>query len=126
MHISVVEDNSTVLTLIEAALTLYGHTVETFNNPSSFLRAVQRPERTPPYDVLIVDLFLNGLSGIDLVEALQATRPQLIPAILISAAEERTLAPIRKCYPNMPILQKPFKMRVLLSLIDEVITAVKV
>jgi len=38
----------------------------------------------------------------------------------MSAAEESTLGPIRKRYPNLPILQKPFKMQALVPLVNEV------
>ncbi len=126
MHIGIVEDNPAVLTMIEAALTLYGHTVETFSNSWSFLWALQKAECMPPYDVVIVDLFLDRLSGIDVIEAVQVMFPQLIPMILISAAEERTLSPIRKRYPTVPVIQKPFSMRTLLFLIDKVTSVVKV
>jgi FixJ family two-component response regulator len=63
--------------------------------------------------------FLDQLSGTDIIDALRIAQPQSIPAILISAAEEITLDPIRKRYPDLPILQKPFKIQVLISLIKE-------
>lgn len=126
MHIGVVEDNPAVLGMIEAALALHQHMVETYSNLPSFLLALQKTERTPPYDLVIVDLFLGQQSGTDLVEALRTARPQLIPAILISAAEESALAPIRKRYPNLPILQKPFKMQALVALISEVTSSLEI
>jgi DNA-binding NtrC family response regulator len=126
MHISVIEDNPEVLAMVETALALHGHIVETYSNPPSFLSALQKAERTPPYDLVIVDLFLERQSGTAVVEALQVARPQVIPAILFSAAEESTLAPIRKRYPNLPILQKPFKMQALVSLISKVTSSVEV
>ena len=127
MLISVVEDNPAVLSLIETALALHGHSVETYSNLTSFLSALQKSKRIPPYDLVLVDLFLENQSGIDLIEALrvqsrQAPRPhpQMIPTILISAAEENVLGPIRQRYPHLPILRKPFKMQELISLIDKV------
>jgi DNA-binding response OmpR family regulator len=120
MHIGIVDDNPAVLTMIEAALVLHGHSIETFSNSSSFLHTLHNTRRQPPYDVVIVDLFLDHLSGINIIEALQAQRPQQVPTILISAAEETTLNPIRQCYPFVPVIQKPFSMRTLLFLIDKV------
>ena len=105
--------------MVKTALTLRGHIVDMYSNSPSFLSTLQKAERTPPYDLVIVDLFLGRQSGIDVVEALRVVQPQTIPAILISAAEESTLTPIRKRYPNLPILQKPFKIHTLASLIDE-------
>lgn len=125
MYISVVEDNQALLAMLKTALVLKGHIVDTYNNASSFLWVLRKAERIPPYDVVIVDLFIGQQSGTDIVEALQVVQPQLIPAILISASEESTLSPIRKRYPNVPILQKPFKMQALGSLIDEITPSVQ-
>lgn len=120
MHICVVEDNPPLRAMVETALMLNGHIVETFRNVPSFLSAFQSAERIPPYDLVIIDLFLDQQSGTDVVEALRVARPREIPSILISAAAESTLAPLRKRYPHVPILQKPFKMQELVSLINEI------
>jgi len=64
MHISVVEDTPEVLAMVETALALRGHIVETYSNSPSFLSALQKAERTPPYDLVIVDLFLERQSGL--------------------------------------------------------------
>ncbi|HTK11152.1 MAG TPA: response regulator [Ktedonobacteraceae bacterium] len=119
MHISVIEDNAGVRTMVETALKLHGHVVETYANSPSFFLALQAAERTPPYDLVIVDLFLEQQLGTDIVEALSTKQPQVIPTILISAAEENVVAPIRKCYPDLPILRKPFKIQALVSLINK-------
>ena len=127
MHIGVVEDNPAVLSMIETALTFHGYSVETYNNSSSFFSALEKSERIPPYDLVLVDLFLDERLGTDLIEALRGSitlspgqHTQVIPAILISAAEENTLTPIRKRYPNLPILRKPFRVQELISLISKV------
>jgi CheY-like chemotaxis protein len=119
MYISVVEDNPAVLAMIETALSLYGHIVETYSTSISFLSALQRAERSPAYDLVIVDLFLGRQLGTHIIEALWDTQSRVIPAILISAAEESAFEPIRKRYPDVPILQKPFKIQTLVSLIRE-------
>jgi len=119
MHIGVVDDNPAVLSMIETALALHGHSVETFSNRLSFLSALERAERIPSFDLVLIDLFLESGSGIELIEALRLVQPRAIPTILISAAEETVLAPIRKRYPDLSILQKPFKMQELVSLIDK-------
>ena len=124
MHIGVVEDNPPLRAMVEAALMLNGHIVESFRNAPSFLSAFQEVERTPPYDLVIVDLFLERQSGTDIVEALRVAHPREIPSILISAAAESTLAPLRKRYPHVPILQKPFKMQELVSLINEIASSI--
>jgi DNA-binding NtrC family response regulator len=118
MHIGVVEDNPSVLSMLETALALHGHNVEAYSERSAFLSALGRSGRIPAFDLVLVDLFLDSGSGIDVIEALRLVQPR-IPAILISAAEENVLAPIRKRYPDLPILRKPFKMQELISLVDK-------
>lgn len=118
MRISVVEDSPAILAMIETILALHGHIVETYNNALSFLSALQKAGHGRPYDLVIVDLCLGRQSGTVVIEALQAIQPHAIPTILISAAGEGVLAPVRKRYPYLPILQKPFKMQALVSLID--------
>ena len=124
MHIGVVEDNPPLRAMVETALKLHGHIVETYRDVPSFLSAFQRAECTPPYDLVIIDLFLDRQSGTDIVEALRGAPPRAVPVILISAAAESTLAPLRKRYPHVPILQKPFKMQELVSLINEITSSI--
>ncbi len=123
MRISVIEDNPALLTMVELALRMHGHIVETYTTISAFIAVLQRNERTSPCDLIIVDLFLDRQLGTEIVETLRARRAKMIPTILISAAEEGSFLPIRKQYPNLPILQKPFRIQTLISLINE--TAVK-
>jgi DNA-binding response OmpR family regulator len=118
MHISVVDDNPALLGMVAMALKLQGHIVETYANSPSFFSALQNTNRTPPYDLVIVDLYLEQQLGTDVVEELRTNQPQVIPTILMSAAEENVFAPIRKRYPNLEILRKPFKIQALVSSIN--------
>ncbi len=118
MHISIVEDNLSMRIMVETALKLHGHNVETYANSSSFFSALQDVQRIPPYDVVIVDLYLEHQLGTDVVEELRITQPQEILTILMSAAGESVFAPIRKRYPHLQIIQKPFKIKALVSLIN--------
>jgi len=119
MYISVVEDNPKVLEMVEMALMLQGHTVEAHGDSPSFFSALQKTERSPAYDLVIVDLYLGEESGTDVVDALSGTKVRAIPTILMSAATESTFIPIKKRYPNLPILHKPFNVRSLVSLVDQ-------
>lgn len=118
MHISVIDDNPGVRVMVATALKLQGHIVETYANSSSFFSALQSNGRIPPYDLVIVDLFLENRLGTEIIDAMSMTKSQVIPTILISAAEENTFAPIRKSYPDLQILQKPFKLQALVSLVN--------
>jgi DNA-binding response OmpR family regulator len=117
MRISVIDDNSSVRVMVAIALQLHGHIVDAYANSSSFFAAMQSSGRVPAYDLVIVDLFLGNRLGTEIVDAMNAT--QIVPTILISAAEENIFAPIRRSYPELQILQKPFKIQALVSLVDQ-------
>ena len=119
MRISVVEDNPAILSMVGAALEMYGHDVETYTNIATFMTALETTQQSPAYDLVIVDLFLEQRLGTEILEALQSAHPRTIPAILISAATENTFIPIKKRFPSLPILRKPFKIKALVSLINQ-------
>ena len=124
MYISVVEDNQGLLAMVEMALTLYGHHVETYSSALSFLSMLQQARHMRPFDLVIVDLFLNQHSGIDVIDAIRV-HPQNIAVIMMSAADESAFAPIRSRYPDIPILRKPFTINALLSLINAVTSPIE-
>jgi CheY-like chemotaxis protein len=59
------------------------------------------------------------MSGQEVIEALQQdVSTQQIPIIVISAMSWSTLQDIQARYPQVRVLQKPFRLQALLHLID--------
>jgi CheY-like chemotaxis protein len=79
----VVDDDQVLLDAMGEILAAYGHRVCTAISAMEALRAI---EESPP-DLIVADVIMPGMSGIDLMEAVRA-RPDWshIPFLFISAA----------------------------------------
>ena len=58
---------------------------------------------TGPIDLLLADCTMPGISGLDLVDRLRRTRPDLAVVLLSDSTEETALSHIR----GLPFIQKP-------------------
>jgi len=65
-------------------------------------------------DVLLTDLMLPGINGVELIERARAQRPDL-PAILMTGAATSEIPPLP---PGVVLLRKPFPMEALIQEID--------
>ena len=85
--ILLVEDSPTQAMEIRLMLEERGHQVSLVTDGTAALQALQ--ESLP--DVVVTDLEMPGMTGLELVEAMQAQFPQ-VPAILITAQGSESLA----------------------------------
>ncbi len=123
LRIGVLDDNPTILGLIETMLTMDSHIVSRHTSGSSLLGVLfsQEAEELPPYDLVILDLLLPGTqSGADVFFAIRQRFPaEELPIIVITAVDEPTLKQFRHILPDdVPLLRKPFpphKLRRLLT-----------
>ncbi len=79
-RILLIDDDESIRFLVREELVLDGHHVETAADGSSGLEAV----RHRPPDLVILDLKMPGLGGLDVLARLKAARPRL-PVILFTA-----------------------------------------
>jgi CheY-like chemotaxis protein/Tfp pilus assembly protein PilZ len=112
-RILLVEDNTLVAQMYAAALRklaetdkLTGLGVEVCNDGAA---AWDRLCRTPPIDLLITDVFMPVLSGVDLLERLRA-EPQLehLPVVVITSGGEKERAELTELGVTL-FLHKPVK-----------------
>jgi len=112
-RILLVEDNSLVAQMYAAALRRLSDTdkiaglgVEVCNDGAA---AWDRLVRTPPVDLLITDVFMPVLSGIDLIERLRA-EPRLVhlPVVVITSGGEKERAELQDLGVTL-FLHKPVK-----------------
>jgi len=123
MKIGILEDDADIADYLKIALDMAGHTVHTYADGSTFLQTFFAAQNAPPplpYDLLIIDLTLAGtMTGQQVIEALQQNAStQQLPLIVISATSWNTLQDIQTRYPQVQVLQKPFRLHTLLHLID--------
>jgi DNA-binding NtrC family response regulator len=76
----VVDDDPTVVTLLERLLDRAGYTVETFSDAESCLRGLGR--LLP--DAVCLDLNLPGLSGVETLQRIKALEP-FLPVVILTA-----------------------------------------
>src|SRR4051812_44057486 len=79
----IVEDEHVSRNALASLLRTCGYRTEVFESAEA---ALGRLEATPLPKVVLVDVDLPGMSGLDLVSMLEKRRPDLFP-ILITAAE---------------------------------------
>ena len=96
-----VEDNPAVAEAIEAMLNALGFTVVRASDAAS---ALSRLEHGETADVVLSDIVMDGMSGLDLARRLAEARPDL-PVVLMTGYSE-ALAGRRT--EDFPILAKPF------------------
>lgn len=83
MRILIIEDEARILTFVARALRAEGWTVSVAEDGRSGLtRAVANH-----YDLLVLDLLLPGMDGLDLLRELRERKPQL-PVLILSARSD--------------------------------------
>jgi DNA-binding response OmpR family regulator len=124
MNIGLLEDNPAILDYMTVALEMAGHKVRAFTSGASLLEDLltgSDPRYPRPYDLIIVDLLLPGtISGFETIKQIQEIIPlKKLPVVIISAGGRDEVEFVKMSLPDVPLLRKPFKMSVLLQMIDE-------
>lgn len=103
--ILVVDDETAVRNLVRSIMTSRGYTILEAETGDRALDIVK--QRRGQVDVLLTDLLMPGMSGLDLVASLRAVAP-LVKVILMSGYSEEAIAD-RGIFPDgQLILRKPF------------------
>jgi len=90
--------------------------IDTANNGADALEKIG----VEPVDLLIADVRMPGMSGIDLILTARADRPQL-PVIVMTAFQTSEIQRIAGA-PYTGFLEKPFEFERLLELVDEALS----
>jgi two-component system cell cycle sensor histidine kinase/response regulator CckA len=114
MTILVVEDEPSVLTLIDRLLTAKGHAVLTANDPDD--AAFVLAEHGRPPDLLLTDIILPGRTGLEYAQTMKAAYPSL-KVVFMTGWAHREPAALRTGIG--PVLRKPFTAKELYEAIEE-------
>ncbi|MGI5844604.1 MAG: response regulator [Candidatus Xenobium sp.] len=108
--ILLVEDDQSLLELFALALEQVGEV-------QAFSRAVHALPHIDEADILVTDLALPGMSGLELLDYI-SSRGSSLPTLVITAHEG---CPMMKevLRRGIPILKKPFRMHTLLEMVQE-------
>ncbi len=117
--ILVIDDEEMIRSLAERILTRDSHTVLTAEDGTSAIKLFNENHKS--IDIVLVDMLLDDMNGIEILTELRKTAPQ-IPGIISSG----------NCYndDDLPaelnhrlyFLQKPYKANGLTELIDSILT----
>ena len=115
-HILLIEDDSSIASSLDRVLTAENYTVALAAHGGEGLeRAVREP-----YDVVITDIRLPGLNGLELVRQLHQTRPRL-PIIVMTAHGTTETAIEATKFGAFEYLLKPFEMSELIDVVSEAV-----
>jgi len=75
-----------------------------------------------PFDVLLVDLLLQGeISGVQVMAQMHQYFPDL-PMVIISAVSAEDLVNVKRIYPQVQIIHKPFTTPDLLAALERAVS----
>lgn len=120
MKIGVIEDDPGISGLLKELLELHNHTVSLYKYGWDMLEVMARDEQKQqaPFDILLVDLLLPGsISGIQVISHAVQFFPSL-PIVVISAVAAPDLENVKRMYPQVHVLQKPFKLAHLIEVME--------
>ena len=118
----VADDEEAVLDMVRRMLAGAGYRVDAFSDPRQALAACERdPDR---YDLLLTDLTMPGLTGLELADAVRRRRADL-PVVLITGFAGAVTAEQARERGVARILAKPLTARQLSSAVREVLDAAR-
>jgi two-component system cell cycle sensor histidine kinase/response regulator CckA len=115
----IVEDEPLVRRLTRRGLEKHGYVLVEAENPSQAIELAARFEGR--IDLLVSDVLMPGMSGVELAEALVATRPEM-RVLLVSGYSDQHLQPVVGGR-ELHFLQKPYTVSELGQRVREVLDA---
>jgi PAS domain S-box-containing protein len=111
-RILVVEDEDSVRALAKRILSEGGYQVSAASRGAEAVELLRDPSRE--FDLLISDVVMPEMRGVELVERAQELRPQL-PVMMMSGYTTPLADEDRRAMADAPLLEKPFSRRDLLG-----------
>jgi CheY-like chemotaxis protein len=113
----VVDDEARIRTLVNSVLTASGYRVMEAVDGASALSVLSG---VSPVDVVVTDMMMPGIDGLDTVRALRRTHPDL-PVVLVSGLHPQTMIDEAAELGVRHVLSKPFTATTLLQTLREVL-----
>ena len=109
-----VEDDETIRETIREALQIEGFLVTAVGNGRDALNLLQKAGHEPVFALMVLDLMLPGLGGLEVCRALRAAR-NAVPILVVSARDSETDRVLGLEVGADDYLVKPFGMRELVA-----------
>ena len=121
-RILIVDDEGTIRHALRRFFQRQGWHVDEAQDGAAALKLLLADEPAPTYDVIISDLRMPGVSGIELHERLRGARPELLRRIIFSTGDAVSLDAaefVRRA--DCPVLQKPFELSTLRAMVERLL-----
>jgi two-component system, cell cycle sensor histidine kinase and response regulator CckA len=118
--ILVVDDDASVLKLVESVLADAGYQIVGANGADAAIKAFEKMPKCP--DLLLTDVVMPGMSGPMLVDHLLARQPDL-KVLFMSGYDDRQVVQRYVVEKGFRLLAKPFSIKGLRSTIEEELDA---
>jgi len=112
------DDDKAICTVLEQAIRRHGYEIIVSDNGKSLLELVEQGRG----DVVITDIMMPGIGGLELIPKIKAKRPDL-PIIVISAVNTLLTAVKVNQLGAYEYLPKPFDLDILLQYVDKALNA---
>src|SRR5262247_520925 len=120
-QILVVEDHPESVELLRMILEDEGYSVQSVETGRRAIQAVSAPSSDetpdPPPDLILLDLRLPDMTGVDVVRELQENLPEVPPVVFISADSPQSLKEAA-CSVGASAVRKPFNSDELFEVIN--------
>jgi two-component system cell cycle sensor histidine kinase/response regulator CckA len=116
--ILIVDDEAKMRTILSLWLTRYGFAVLEAECGEEALRICKESEG--PIHLLLVDVVMPGMSGVELAPQIMAMRPD-IKVILMSGYRDDQIFLNAALNPNTPFFHKPFTFEALIEKVQELL-----
>ena len=113
-NILLAEDDAAVREFVQRALTHSGHRVTAVADGYGAAKALAKAE----YDLLLTDIVMPGMDGIDLAAAAAEARPGMAVLLMTGYAAERQRAHTMDDLP-FRVIAKPFSLREICAAVNE-------
>jgi len=123
-RVLLVDDEGTIRHALRRFFQRQGWQVDEAADGGDALTLLLDPTPGHAYDVIISDLRMPGISGIEMHERLRSTRPDLLGRIIFSTGDAVSLEAaefVRRA--DCPVLQKPFELSALRELVHRMLAA---
>lgn len=116
----VIENDGGTRRLLDVLLTRFHLEVDLVASGSDALLLLERVE----YDLILIDLLLPGMSGMEVLAWLDRERQHLLPhTVVVSSASELQLERVRQAFPIVRVIRKPFELGDIVALADGTVTS---
>lgn len=116
MRVLIIDDDALYRGLVVEALSYEGYEVAQASNPTNALRLLNTDSN---FTVILCDLQMNGLDGIELLRELRSKYPH-IPVIVTSAHSSENGIGARASQEAAYYLAKPFRITTLVNIIQNI------